>query len=144
MKYIVLGNIAVLASRSIERVGQSNVDVAVEGVPDGATLCLIKDSGEEFSFNVTSERTSINSSVLTEGNYGVTVIWTTEENEITTRHEAVGNAFAVCKVDNSELSIIPMQISTVTELEHMWSAVVNMLESFIPFMDDVKNGTNVV
>ncbi|MBO7310577.1 MAG: hypothetical protein J6U86_04215 [Clostridia bacterium] len=143
MKYLVVGNIALLASRGIEKIS-SDIGVEVKGVPDGATLYIQQANGEMHLYGITSERAVISFADLTEGKYSVSINWVTNENGLPQTHEAAGNPFTVYNADSGELAITPTQLSTATELEQMWSGIVNALEILIPFIDDYKNGPNVI
>ena len=143
MKYLVVGNIAVLASRGIEKMA-SDIVVEVKGVPDGAALYIQRSDGEMQIYGISSEKAEIPLANLTEGKYSVSINWVTNENGLSQAHEAMGNPFTVYKTERGELAIAPTQLSTATELERMWSGLANALGILIPFIDDYKNGPDVI
>jgi hypothetical protein len=143
MKYLVVKNTAVLASRGIETVGEGGtVQMKVVGVPEGASVYLTKDGANTTSgtFSISSGTTNITG--LTDvGTYKPTFSWkTSDEKEM----ESEGNSFTVIKDDEGALKIIPTPLSSATELEKMWQGISATLEVLLPFIDDYKNGTHVV
>ena len=141
MRYVVVGNVAVLASRSVEKVGE-NVSVTVSGVPNKATLYLMSKENT-YSFLIENQKTNIPNSVLNEGVYGVTVVWSTTSNDVTMQHEAHGNEFKVFN-DGESLAIVPAPLADATELENMWQGIINTLDVLVPFIEAYKHGYEVV
>ena len=141
MRYIVIGNVAVLASRSVEKI-TDDVTVTVSGVPDKATLYLISEKGEN-SFLIENQKAVIPNSVLKEGIFGVTVLWTTTSNDVATQHEAQGNEFKVFN-DGDSLYVVPAPLADATELENMWQGIINTLDVLVPFIEAYKHGYEVV
>lgn len=146
MKYIIIGDTAILASRDIEYFAVSSaVPVTVVGAPDGATLCLTKagESSQKY-FTIISEQTSISSLSLVAGFvYNVSFSWTTTEDGNEVQHFAAGNAILVLG-DGSQNSIIPAPVASATDIENVWRGLVNILEVIVPFIDDYKNGSTVI
>lgn len=141
MRYVVVGNVAVLASRSVEKV-EEYVSVTVSGVPNKATLYLMSEENT-YSFLIENQKTNIPNSVLKEGIYGVTVVWSTTSNDVTTQHEAHGNEFKVFN-DGESLAIVPAPLADATELENMWQGIINTLDVLVPFIEAYKHGYEVV
>lgn len=141
MRYVVIDNVAVLASRSVEKI-TDDVTVTVSGVPDKATLYLISEKGEN-SFLIENQKAVIPNSVLKEGIFGVTVLWTTTSNDVATQHEAHGNEFKVFN-DGETLAIVPAPLASATELENMWQGIINTLDVLVPFIEAYKHGYEVV
>ena len=142
MKYIVIGNVAILASRSVEAIS-GGVVVTVDGIPNKATLSLLSEDGNTSSYLIENEKTTLLGSSLKEGVYGVTVVWETTENDVAVRHEAKGNEFKVFQTDHG-LAICPAPLSNATELENMWVGIVNTLEVVVPFIEAHKHGYEVI
>jgi hypothetical protein len=142
MKYIVIGNTAVLATRTLEAVEQSELKAEVLGVPDGAVLSI--QSGDVIrSYAVEGEAVKIPYSALGEGVWEVTVLWNTKEGGVTQKHEARGNPFKVQNIETQKY-ILHAPLATATDLEYMWSGIVNALEVFVPLIDTLQNGNDVV
>lgn len=143
MKYIVLGSAAILATRNIERLARSRIRVRVEGVPDGARLCL--QSGDRVrNYAVISETATVPCEDLCEGVYYVSVHWHIEENGKKTRHEARGNPFKVYVENGGHRAVIAAPCATATEVDYMWSGLIGALESILPTLDTLKNGNDVI
>lgn len=142
MKYLVVKNTAVLASRGIEPIGAGGtITMKVVGVPEGASVYLSKGGENPTSgtFKISSGVTTI-TGLTEEGTYKPTFKWTNEDKET----EAAGNSFTIIQNANGELQIIPTTLSTATNLEEMWQGIAATLEVILPFIDDYKNGTHVV
>lgn len=142
MKYIVIGNAAVLATRDLEAVEQSEIKAEVLGVPDGAVLS-IQCGDTVHSYTVEGEAAKIPYSDLGEGVCAVTVLWSTSEDGVTYKHEARGNPFKVQNIGGTTY-VLPAPLATATDLEYMWSGIVNALEVFVPLIDTLQNGNDVV
>lgn len=144
MRYLVVGDVAVLASRGIERFEEAEISVSVVGVPDGASLS-IQGPGLGRTYGITSGVTGIPCSDLKEGRYAVTVQWaeTDPVSGDSISHEAIGNSFAVIQ-DEVGLAIIPAPLSSGGNIEHMWSGIVQTLEILLPLVDTLKNGNDVI
>lgn len=147
MRYLVIGNVAVLASRGIERLDDATngkIPVSVVGVPDGATLNVIGTKLKCYA--VTSELTEIPIEDLqNEGRYAVTVRWTQVDPQTQERIEceATGNSFSVIR-DLYGLAIIPAPCASSTEIEHMWKGISQALEILLPLVDEIRNGNDVI
>ena len=145
MKYIVCGSVAVLASRSAEKISQSYIEVEVVGVPDNAVFYIQKSGGTQKSYSIVSEKTRIPASDISDnGVYQVVVMWQTTEDGQTVSHEAAGNPFKVYDQTSSDKAIIPAPLASATELEKMWEAIAEVLGLIIPFIDSYKNGNDVI
>lgn len=145
MKYFVIGNTAVLASREHEAVGEADLAVSVAGVPDGASL-YIQHETAGHSYGIVSETTTIPSEHLKEmGTYSVVVQWTETDAETgdTVEREAIGNSFSIISNENGRF-IIPAQKTTAYEIEQMWRGIVDTLEVILPLIDSLKNGNDVI
>ena len=145
MRYLVIGNSAILASRSIERIEAKDVLVAVVGVPDDATLCLFSET-EGKAYPIVSQSTTIPADDLKAGSiYSVTVVWkdknfeTGEEIE----READGGSFHVY-FEGGTQAILPVPLSSAGELERMWKGIADTLEEILPVLDRIKNGNDVI
>lgn len=146
MRYIVIGKSAVLATRSIERIDEgASVHVQVVNVPDNASLTIVgKNYGESFSIiSESTELTPMALSDLGEGTFSVVVRWTSLENGETVSHEAYGNPFSISTDDKGKY-IIPVPLSSATELERMWQGIADVLDVLLPLADDVRNGADVI
>ena len=147
MRYLVVGNVAVLASRGIERLDDATngkIPVSVVGVPDGANLIVIGES--QKSYTVTSELTEIPvEDIQKEGRYAVTLRWkqTDPQTKAETERAATGNSFSIVR-DPYGLAIIPAPCSTSTELEHMWKGISQAIEILLPLFDEIRNGNDVI
>ena len=138
MRYIVVGDVAILATRGLEKIDGETVHVAVIGVPDGSVFC-IQNGGAVKSFSVSGEEAILPANTIDDGVYDVTVIVGTQEQ----RREISGNPFSIF-TQEGERAIIPPPLSTATELERMWEGIVNALETFIPLIDTLQNGNEAV
>ena len=138
MKYIIVKDIAILATRDIESRANGSLEVRVEGAADGASLC-IQNGTERHSFFILSESARIPLATLKEGIYNVSISWTADGS----LHTIEGNSFKVW-VEKGKTNIAPAPLSSATELENMWKGITNMLEVFIPFMEEIKNGYEVI
>ena len=160
MKYIVINDIAILATRNIEEIDDINgLKVTFEGVTDiedNATLNLIFIGDTDIrdtDIRVTDERltktihdkyTTIMPEELHEGIYHVTVCWTSHENNENVTHEACGCPFKVYKQKDWKRAIIPAPLSSATNIEHMWKGIINTLERVLPAIDSYQNGNDVI
>lgn len=145
MRYLVIENTAVLASREHETVGELEVAVSVAGVPDGASL-YIQHETAGHSYGIVSEATVIPAEHLNEtGVYSVAVRWTETDPETgdTMEHEAIGNSFSIISNETGRF-IIPAQKTTAYEIEQMWRGIVCTLEVILPLIDSLKNGNDVI
>ena len=148
MKYIIIKDIAVLATRDIESLSSGSFDVLVDGAPDGASM-HIQNEETSATFLIQSERTNISVSTLKEGIYNVSFNWNevikdSEGNNVGEELRTIfGNQFKVY-FENGNTNIIPAPLASATELENMWKGITNMLEVFIPFMEEVRNGYEVI
>ena len=145
MRYIVIGNTAVLASRGIDRISNTEdfTKVKVENVPDTATLTITGDNFSSPSYEVKSETANVYFLNLENGIYGVTVKWTTTEDGETIEHTAHGNPFTITG-DAEGRFIIPTPLAGATETDKIWATITSILDTLLPLEDDVKKGSHVV
>ena len=143
MKYIVLDSAAILATRDIERLQQSRISIKVEGVPNGARLCL--QSGDRVkTYAIISETATVPYSDLCEGVYHVSVHWVNDDDGTEVSHEARGNPFKVYIESDGSTAIIPAVCASATEIDYMWNGLICALESILPTLDTLKNGNDVI
>ena len=145
MRFFVIGDVAVLASRKLERIKGKCLTVDVVGVPDGATL-YIQHKTVGVSYGIVSESTRIPlENLQEEGRYTASILWseTDPQSKETMQHEASGISFCVIH-DSEGKAILPASLSSSQELEYMWRGLINTLEVFLPFLDSLKNGNDVI
>lgn len=144
MRYIVVGDTAILATRDIEYLG-GDIDITIENVPDGANLTLIRPDGSQVhTEGVVSEKTKIPSEVFDqEGRYVVTVDWIElcdgEERE----QHAAGTTLLVQNTSYG-IGIIPAPLTSANEMENMWRGIVNTLDILLPYINAMRYGADVI
>lgn len=145
MRYAVVGNTAVLCTRSIENIPLGEpLSVSVSSVPDGSSFCVQGGGGVMGTYRTVSEKTELDISDFPDGIYYVTVKWVTEKDGAYAEHEAAGNPFKLYTEEDGTRAAVAAPVSGITELELIWTAIADMLDIVLPFIDDIKNGINVV
>lgn len=96
------------------------------------------------TYRIVSEKTELDISAFPDGIYYATVKWITEDNGAYTEHEAVGNPFKLYTDEDGSRAAVAAPLSGMTELELIWTAIADTLDIVLPFIDDIKNGINVV
>lgn len=145
MRYSAVGNVAVLCTRGIEKLTLGEpLSVSVSSVPDGSSFCIQGAGGVMGTYRIVSEKTELDISAFPDGIYYATVKWITEDNGAYTEHEAVGNPFKLYTDEDGSRAAVAAPLSGMTELELIWTAIADTLDIVLPFIDDIKNGINVV
>lgn len=149
MRYLVIGNAAVLASRDIEYIetdgsegGEKDIAAEICAVPDGASFSLQKAETVK-TYAVTSGIANVPVSELDNGVWEVSVRWSESDGETAAEREAFGNPIKLYG-DEGSRKIIPAPLASGTEMEKMWNGIVNAYEFIAPIVDTIKNGNDVV
>ncbi|MBQ8836453.1 MAG: hypothetical protein IJ002_03190 [Clostridia bacterium] len=143
MKYLIIGNTAVLASRDIERITETGVDVSVVGIPDGATLNIQRDTTARH-YGIVSENAKVpREHMADEGIYNVNIRWKEFIDGAYVDREAYGNPFKII-VNDGEPCIIPAPQASGVAVDEMWRGISNLLEIILPLIDTLKNGNDVI
>ena len=148
MRYLIVGNTAILSTRTAEEIG---IDISLEtvGIPLSSlnvTVSIMKDGYPTKNYILKEGKTNISVDELYgEGNYAIAFIWEEEDPEShkITKHEAYGNSFQVIKI--GELNcILPSYTHTTTDIDQMWNGIVQLLEELIPFIEQYRYGNDAV
>jgi hypothetical protein len=146
MRYIVIGNSAVLATRGIERARSDNtLPIVVENVPDGSSITIISKNGYQNTFQITSESTLIDDlGTLNDDVFYVTVNWSSlDEKGITVKHVSDGNPFLI-NTDANGRYVTAAPLASTADMDRLWQGIVDVLDVLLPLADDVRNGVNVI
>lgn len=144
MRYIVVGDTAILATRDVEYLG-GDIDITIENVPDGANLTLIRPDGSQVhTEGVVSEKTKISSEAFDlEGRYVVTVDWMEYRDGVDNERHAAGTTLLVQNTSNG-VAIIPAPLTSANEMENMWRGIVNTLDILLPYINAMRYGADVI
>jgi hypothetical protein len=146
MRYIVIGNSAVLATRGIERARSDNtLPIVVENVPDGSSITIISKNGYQNTFQITSESTLIDDlGTLNDDVFYVTVNWSSlDEKGNTVEHVSDGNPFLI-NTDANGRYVTAAPLASTADMDRLWQGIVDVLDVLLPLADDVRNGVNVI
>lgn len=150
MRYLIVGNAALLSSRNIEKVSD-RISLEALGVSPsmlGVTVILLKEGKAQRSYMLADGKADIPlCDLYGEGNYSVVFAWQ-EKNADTdevTDHAAYGNAFRILSIEGcDEMGIAPAYYHTVKDVDTMWGALVQMMELILPFIEQYKYGNDVI
>jgi hypothetical protein len=149
MRYLIAGNVALLASRSIKTIKGDAIRIEAVGISPVATNATVSIFHEEKPtryYTLKNGKVKIPLSELYgEGRYAVVFNWeecdpTTDESE---QHEAQGNSFQICNVPGG-IGISPAHTHTTADVEMLWSGMVQLMEALIPFIEQYKYGNDAV
>ena len=143
MKYIVIGDTAILATRDIENI-DAKIPVVVDGVTEDATLSVSADGIKIINSKISSGRCELDAEELKEGRYYVNVSWRSFENDSAIEHIAIGCPFTVFNKDDGVKAIMPAPQASAIAVDRMWKGIVNILETVMADIDSLKNGNDVI
>ena len=146
MRYLVVGNIAIIATRGLERIEDNALTVTTQGIPAGVTICLHKGNLTKWYKTDIGKKVKIPLSDLDgAGRYAVTIAWEeTDPNTKAVMHrEATANDFAIIEVDDG-LCVMPSRGHTEAEFDMMWAAIVQTMEYVVPFIEQYRYGNDVI
>jgi hypothetical protein len=146
MRYLVIGNVAIIATRGLEQIEDNTLTVTTQGIPAGVTICLHKGNLNKWYKTDIGHKAKIPLSDLDgAGRYAVTIAW--EEKDPNTKavihREATANDFDIIEVDGS-LCVTPSRGHTEAEFDMMWTAIVQTMENVVPFVEQYRYGNDVV
>lgn len=150
MRYLLVGNTALLSSRDIEWV-TDGISLEVLGISpsaSGVTVNLLREGKPQKSYILTdgSARIPI-SDLYGEGDYSVVFSWRERDADIeeVTERVAYGNPFRLLLKDGCDgTGIAPAFAHTVKEVDTMWRGLVQMMELVLPFIEQYKYGNDVI
>lgn len=149
MRYLIAGNVALLASRSLKAVKSDAIRIEAVGISPiatNATVSIFYEGSPTRYYAIKNGKVKIPLAELYgEGRYAVVFNWeecdpNTEEVE---QHEAHGNSFQICNVAGG-LNIAPAHNHTTADVELLWSGMVQLMEALLPFIEQYKYGNDVV
>lgn len=149
MRYLIVGNVALLAHRNIKTLKKDTISLEVVGISPIAkavTVSIMRDGEPTRHYTLENNKVKIpRSELYGEGNYSVTFTWKEEDpntgEEIP--HSAYGNSFQICSIGNTQ-GLAPAYTHTTTDIDMMWSGVVQLLDELLPFIEQYKYGNDAV
>lgn len=140
MKYIIVGNVAILSTRNVESVGEE-LTIELMGISDGAVIKL-SNGGKSTIFSTQivdgGYRAIIPAKNLYEGDFSIEIA---DHDSIIT---GTPLRFFKSNVTDKELKVIPSPAVPGVEIENMWQGMVAILETVIEHIDEHKNGYEVI
>lgn len=149
MRYLIAGNVALLASRNIKKIKGNVVRIEAVGISpiaENATVNIMKEGCPTKYYPLTNGKVKIPlSDLYGEGRYAISFVWqeTDPNTEEVEQHEAHGNSFQFTKVGN-EIGVSPAYNHNTTDIDMMWRGVVQLMEELIPFIEQYKYGNDAV
>lgn len=149
MRYLIVGETALLANRNFSPVNRNSITLTTLGIPataKGATLTLMHKDIEQKHYLLDNGRATIPLADLNIGDTcSVSFAWNEVDpttNETVSRH-AYGNAFALHNVNNV-IGILPAYSHTTSDVDMVWKGMVQLMEKLIPFIEQYKYGNDAV
>lgn len=149
MRYLIAGNAALLASRTIKKIKSDVIRIEAVGISpiaENATINIMKEGCPTKHFSLTNGKVKIPLSELYgAGRYAIVFNWqeTDPNTEEAEQHEAHGNSFQICNIAEG-ISVAPAYTHTTTDIDMMWNGIVQLMEELIPFIEQYKYGNDAV
>lgn len=149
MRYLIAGNAALLASRTIKKIKSDYVRIEAVGISpiaENATVNIMKEGCPTKYFSLKNGKVRIPlSNLYGAGRYAISFVWqeTDPNTQEAVQREAHGNSFQLFAFDNG-IGVSPAYTHTTTDIDMMWNGIVQLMEELIPFIEQYKYGNDAV
>jgi hypothetical protein len=149
MRYLIVGNVAMLATRSVELISDTKISIKAVGISPTAldsTITISQGPGKVRRYYLVNGKIEIPlSDLFGNGDYSVTFTWREKDPNtgVETYREAFGNSFNLGEVAG-QVCIIPTYNHSTGDVDMLWSGMVQLMETLIPFIEQYKYGNDAV